>query len=60
MTEMYMYILDKVSFDPALFQKELAKAIKQVQPSEMQTFKSWCLENFDKKYNKELIEIFNK
>jgi coproporphyrinogen III oxidase len=58
MIEMYMYILDKVSFDQTLFQKELAKAVKQVNPEEMPAFKTLCIENFNKKYRKELKEIF--
>lgn len=53
-----MYILDKVSFDSSLFQKELTKAVKQVHPSEMPYFKSWCLETFDHKYKQELTKIF--
>lgn len=55
-----MYILDKVSFDPSLFQKELAKAVKQVHPEEMSSFKSWCLKTFDKKYKRELLEAFEQ
>jgi hypothetical protein len=58
MIEMYMYILDKVSFDPSLFQKELAKAVRQVDPEEMVFFKIWCHETFHKKYKKELTEVF--
>ena len=58
MLEMYMYILDKVSFDQTLFQKELAKAVKQVNPEEIPAFKSLCIENFNEKYKGELKEIF--
>lgn len=58
MIEMYMYILDKVSFDPSLFQKELAKAVKQVSPDEMPLFKTWCQETFNKKYKTQLNEVF--
>lgn len=55
---MYMYILDKVSFDSSLYQKKLTKAVKQVHPSEMPCFKSWRLKTFDHKYKKELTRIF--
>jgi DNA replication protein DnaD len=34
-------ILERVSFDPALFYKELQKAIKTLLPHEMEQLKKW-------------------
>lgn len=40
-------ILERVSFDPALFYKELQKAIRSLLPYEMEQLKEWLL-NFRK------------
>lgn len=40
-------ILERVSFDPALFYKELQKAIRSLLPYEMEQLKEWLL-NFTK------------
>jgi len=39
--EYYKMILEKVSFDRALFIKEYGKALKRVQPSEVEKLKAW-------------------
>ncbi|MEY3412364.1 MAG: hypothetical protein RL308_2100 [Bacteroidota bacterium] len=39
-------ILEKVSFDRYLFEKELLKAIKIVVPDEFNELKNWCYEKF--------------
>jgi phosphoserine phosphatase len=47
-TTMYEYtrlILQKVSFDPVLFYKELKKAVNLLLPHEVEDLKQW-LENF--------------
>lgn len=36
-------ILERVSFDPALFYKELQKAIRSLLPYEMEQLKEWLL-----------------
>ncbi len=59
MVEMYKYILNKVSFDQQLFQKELAKAVKRVNSEELTSLKSWCLVTFDKQHEQALNEIFD-
>lgn len=40
-------ILERVSFDPTLFYKELQKAIRSLLPYEMEQLKEWLL-NFTK------------
>lgn len=52
-------ILSKVSFDRALFKKELRKALKQLIPDEIRELKEWCYAQFGEKYPMELRECFN-
>ncbi|HBH25495.1 MAG TPA: hypothetical protein DDY13_19020 [Cytophagales bacterium] len=44
-------ILQKVSFDRQLFEKELRKAIKTLIPAELEDLKTWCLEKFGHLYH---------
>lgn len=37
-------VLERVSFDPVLFSKELEKAIKSLLPFEMELLKEWLLD----------------
>jgi len=53
-------ILEKVSFDKALFCKELKKAINWIKPDEKILLKVWCLAAFGNEYQSEIIEIFGK
>jgi hypothetical protein len=39
-------ILQKVSFDRRLFEKELRKALRMLMPNEVKKLKSWCYERF--------------
>jgi len=51
MVELSKKILMKVSFDPHLFQKELAKALKWINNNEDITkLKEWCQMEFGRKY----------
>ena len=50
MLELCKEILTKVSFDKALFTKELFKALTWIQTEEIETFRDWCLGMFGKKY----------
>ena len=42
-------ILDKVSFEPRIFKKELRKALKQSSKQEFEHLMLWCKEKFRKK-----------
>ena len=42
-------VLERVSFDPALFCKELKKAIKNLLPYEIELLKKWLHKFTDKK-----------
>ncbi|SOE22484.1 hypothetical protein SAMN06298216_2915 [Spirosomataceae bacterium TFI 002] len=48
MLEYVKMILEKVSFDKVLFEKELKKGMKLLVPSEIKALKSWCYEKFEK------------
>lgn len=47
MLEYIKTILQKVSFDKKLFEKELKKAIKMLIPEEVKQLRSWCYERFN-------------
>lgn len=42
-------ILDKVSFEPRIFKKELRKALRQFSKQEFDHLMFWCKEKFRKK-----------
>jgi len=46
MLEYTKSILEKVSFDPELFQKELKKALKILSPEEVKELIIWCKAHF--------------
>ena len=51
MFELTKKILVRVSFDPQLFQKELAKAIRWMTDSEeVQRLREWCIKEFGAVY----------
>ncbi len=51
MLEYFKTILQKVSFDPVLFEKELKKAIISLIPQELRVFKEWCYAQFGNVYS---------
>jgi hypothetical protein len=42
-------ILEKVSFEPRIFKKELRKALKQSSKQEFEHLMTWCKEKFRRK-----------
>ncbi|CAG5071691.1 hypothetical protein DYBT9623_03682 [Dyadobacter sp. CECT 9623] len=46
MLEYIKIILQKVSFDRRLFEKELRKAIRMLMPFEVKRLKQWCYDNY--------------
>lgn len=50
MLEYVKLILQKVSFDKKLFEKELKKAIASLINDEVQLLKTWCYEKFGQSY----------
>ncbi len=60
MLEYIKTILQKVSFDKSLFEKELAKAIKMLIPKEIKQLKRWCYAQFGKVYRVVLNHCFSR
>ena len=54
-------VLEKVSFDKYLFEKELKKALKQLGAEELIEFKNWCYEKFSIQHgavlNRNFVEL---
>ena len=60
MLEYAKTILLKVSFDRALFEKELRKAVRTLAPDELLQFKDWCYKQFVKVYQLILNRVFGQ
>ncbi len=59
MLELAKKILQKVSFDPNLFRKELIKSLNWIRDGEeLSRFKEWCQNEFGTKYPIILQEVF--
>jgi len=58
MYEMSKKVLMRVSFDRALFKKELNKARKWLKPKESLMLKAWCLATFGHVYQDVILEVF--
>jgi hypothetical protein len=60
MLEYIKMILDKVSFDSKLFEKELKKGLKELQPVDMKELRNWCYEKFGGIYQTLLNKVFRR
>ena len=58
MLEYIKTVLQKVSFDKWLFEKELRKALKVLLPEEARQLKAWCYEQFSDRYYAILNKVF--
>jgi hypothetical protein len=58
MLELSKEILQKVSFDRLLFEKELRKAIKWVRSEERGNLKVWCVATFGALYGDVISTVF--
>jgi len=52
-------ILQKVSFNEYLFEKELRKSLQTLLREDVLELKKWCYENFSESYLQILNQIFN-
>ncbi len=60
MIEYVKLILEKVSFERSLFEKELKKGIKALSFAEIRELKKWCYEKFGSIYRGILNRTFRK
>ncbi|MDN4166044.1 hypothetical protein QWY31_11060 [Cytophagales bacterium LB-30] len=60
MLEYLKTILQKVSFDAKLFEKELRKAIRSLRGTELKELRNWCYLQFGSVYRMILNRHFSK
>lgn len=60
MLEYVKMILDKVSFDVNLFQKELLKSLRWLSEPEKQELKTWTEQQYGKVYGYVIYDVFRK
>ncbi len=60
MLELSQQVLQKVSFDPRLFRKELVKAAHWVGDRDQLLLKAWCLATFGHMYKDVILEVFQR
>lgn len=60
MLEYVKLILEKVSFDKELFEKELKKGISYLVADEVVELKNWCYSRFGSMYRSVLNKIFRR
>ena len=53
-------ILTKVSFNKALFEKELRKSLHMILPAELVDFRRWCYQQFSRIYRRVLKRVFGE
>lgn len=58
MLEFSKLILQRVSFDRLLFEKELKKAIKWIRKDEILVLKAWCVATFGHQYQDVIAGVF--
>ncbi|HRN35863.1 MAG TPA: hypothetical protein PLV70_00515 [Flavobacteriales bacterium] len=58
MLELSQQVLQKVSFDPRLFRKELGKAARWLGSKDQLLLKAWCLATFGHMYKDVILEVF--
>jgi hypothetical protein len=59
MLEYCSVVLQKVSFDPDLFSKELRKSIKMIKRDEVPVLKTWCIISYGDEYQEIIKEAFH-
>ena len=59
MLEFCKSVLQKVSFDHSLFQKELNKSIQWVSQAEVENLRLWCIEPYGSKHGIIIQQAFD-
>ncbi len=52
-------VLQKVSFNKELFNKELRKSLKWLKNEEVKVLRSWCVMNYGNTYGDVIFDVFN-
>ena len=58
MLEFCKIVLNKVSFDHNLFQKELTKSIQWINQSDAESLRQWCMETYGNRYGQIIQQAF--
>ena len=58
MLEFSKDVLQKVSFDHHLFEKELTKSLKWINQTDAENLREWCLEMYGSKYSEIIQQAF--
>ncbi|WP_297338059.1 hypothetical protein [Algoriphagus sp.] len=58
MIEYVKTILQKVSFSKYLFERELRKGLRLILPTEVEEFRAWCYQMFEKVHGSILNRYF--
>jgi hypothetical protein len=58
MLEYFKVILEKVSFDSHLFEKELRKSMRELIKEDLEELKKWCYQNFGNRHRHILNQCF--
>tara|TARA_B100000768_G_scaffold144585_1_gene137164 strand:+ start:587 stop:784 length:198 start_codon:yes stop_codon:yes gene_type:complete len=59
MLEFCKSVLSKVSFDRALFAKELKKSVRWLKRSEIQNLQDWCIKGYGEVYGDLITSTFS-
>jgi len=58
MLEFSKNVLQKVSFDHHLFEKELTKSLQWINQTDAESLREWCLEMYGNKYSHIIQQAF--
>ena len=59
MLEFSKNVLQKVSFDHHLFEKELTKSLQWINQTDAESLREWCLEMYGNKYSHIIQQAFD-
>ena len=59
MLEFCKSVLQKVSFDHSLFQKELTKSIQWVNQTELENLRQWCMQTYGSQHGLIIQQAFD-
>ena len=59
MLEMCKTVLERVSFDRRLFEKELIKTKRWLKKDELNTLKAWCITTFGASHLDVIMDVFD-